>query len=288
MGNEQASMKPFATLLQATVVVLAIVFVFATDVAADPGDGLPVEDLPTEAFPKVEDLVTKEGRNGEVNQRKGHTGASAALDQLQTNAQATTGTRRHGRRGRRRQRRGHNPHSHNPHRHHSHRRSEFSCGSQCMEVKVHVIRGRSHGIFCCTCEGGYKGWLEGWKELESTNTGGRPAYSKPARIAKAAAQTCMLKKLEWCRAKPCSGFSGEILAEKSSTASRKDSLDLEDLLTDFPGDNAKKEGMNSVADLERAAAAAAEVLAQAGPEELAQAGVGDAFCIAPVNSGWGR
>merc|ERR1712054_323221 len=41
-------MKPVATVLQASLIVLAVAFIFTTDVAADSDDGLLLEDLATE------------------------------------------------------------------------------------------------------------------------------------------------------------------------------------------------------------------------------------------------
>merc|ERR1711998_142763 len=235
--GEQASMKPFATLLQATVVVLAVVFVFATDVAAGPDDGLPVEDLATE-----------EGPNGEVSQ------ASAALvaDQLQTDVQATSS-------GGYTPQRYHNPF--NPFGEYiPPPASQFTCARQCIKLWMgHTCRG-CHGWheFCCACGRSIDDW-----QRDFDNLGSAHHYSNLGK-SWVATRNCFERKKDFCE-KFCwnrgtrkdhlkqwvrNRDHGEILAEKSPAASRKDSLGLEDLLAGVRGDDTDKEDTDSLTDVQ--------------------------------------
>merc|ERR1711998_624663 len=195
--GEQASMKPFAALLQATVVVLAVVFVFATDVAADPDDGLPVEDLATEAFPKVEDLATEEGQD---------VGSSANSVQ-------------------------------------------FTCEKQCFQDPAY----KSSRVYCCWCgssEGEYKTYMTdtSWGQNHHGPCSGSCMTSGLFWMRPQFVTDCFHAKKQWCKSN-CWNH-GEILAEKSPTASRKDSLDLEDLLAGVRGDDTDKEDTDSLTDVQ--------------------------------------
>merc|ERR1711998_105605 len=206
MGNEQASMKPFATpLLQATVVVLAVVFVFATDVAAGPDDGLPVEDLATE-----------EGPNGEVSQRKGHGEETGFLveDQLQTDVRGGS----------------------------SANSVQWTCGKQCITDH--------HGFeYCCGC-GSSEAEFNSYTKNSFNKIPGFVHHPGLFHLGYSLAPIwvidCWDAKKQWCK----SNCWGEILAEKSSAASRKDSLGLEDLLAGVRGDDTDKEDTDSLTDVQ--------------------------------------
>merc|ERR1711998_83705 len=202
MGNEQASMKPFATpLLQATVVVLAVVFVFATDVAAGPDDGLPVEDLATE-----------EGPNGEVSQRKGHGEETGFLveDQLQTDVRGGSSANPNG----------------------------FTCGKQCI-----VEQGFEYCCWCGSSEAEFNDYM-GKTSANQIPHHGTIMASGSIHFRPMFVSYCFIAKEQWCK----SNCWGEILAEKSSAASRKDSLDLADLLADVRG--IEEEKTNSLTDVQ--------------------------------------
>merc|ERR1711998_63084 len=206
MGNEQASMKPFATpLLQATVVVLAVVFVFATDVAAGPDDGLPVEDLATE-----------EGPNGEVSQRKGHGEETGFLveDQLQTDVRGGSSANPNG----------------------------FTCGKQCI-----VEQGFEYCCWCGSSEAEFNDYM-GKTSANQIPHHGTIMTSGSIHFRPMFVSECFDAKKDWCKSN-CWNH-GEILAEKSSAASRKDSLGLEDLLAGVRGDDTDKEDTDSLTDVQ--------------------------------------
>jgi len=256
MGNRTSiSMKLF-TVLQTSAIVLAVVFVFATDVAADPDDGLPIEELATEEFPKVEGIATDEFLNGEVNQRTGQSanGASAALvaDQLQTNVQDEFA--RYYRRRR----------THVPHRHSVSSKAE--CGKYCVDIYLYNFKtGGKNVQFCCTCEDGPQGFETRFNQMKNQVVSAHANSGCRGHLCSAAgshhsirrsndqqlrlAHSCIKQKCERNGCWRAHGY-GEILAEKSSTASHQDSLDPKDLLADVAADDTDKEDTDSLTDVQ--------------------------------------